>query len=561
MANENALLNDEYEEIDDESIDLDDLEEQLNNQIEEDLSELSFLEKEKEKITDPNSLGQIVKEVVWEQFINQMAATAGADFIKENNGLTLDLRNEAHIQTTENFANGKIATHNTEINYQERYDEWQDKFQKNEDGSIKTKKDRITGEEKAVLKPNAREAYDKNRENGSATVHNDHTLPVGEIIRDPEAAAHMTTEEQIAFANSEKNLGKLDAAANQSKGDSKMSDWLDSERDGKKPAERFNIDEEELRKRDAEAREEYERLKKEAEKRSVEAGKKSQRAEAKRIGGKAVRTVLMRLLADLVKEIISKLVSWFKSTNKKLKTLISSIKEAITSFVKNLKNSLIGALDATVTTVASAIFGPIVTTIRKAITLIKQGWRSLKEAIAYIKDPANKNKSVGLLLLEVGKIIIAGITAAGAIVLGEVIEKALIAIPGVGAFFAFEIPLLGSLANILGIFLGAVVAGIIGAIVIKKIQKLINKKKINELDSQIINKGNNILNNQTEIIAINKYKMVNNKERSLNNIKQNHAYASEIIKDASNKIFNDETNNDIQKDFDSMDQDLENLLN
>ncbi len=37
--------------------------------------------------------------------------------------------------------------------------------------------------------------------------------------------------------------------------------------------------------------------------------------------------------------------------------------------------------------------------------------------------------------------------------------------------FAVEIPLLGSLANILGIFLGAVVAGIIGAIAINIIEK------------------------------------------------------------------------------------------
>ena len=87
--------------------------------------------------------------------------------------------------------------------------------------------------------------------------------------------------------------------------------------------------------------------------------------------------------------------------------------------------------------------------------MLKQGWLSLKEAVAYIRNPENKGKPVGILMLEVGKIVIAGLSAAGAITLSEVIEKALVSIPGAGAFFAFDIPLLGSLANILGIFLGA----------------------------------------------------------------------------------------------------------
>lgn len=84
----------------------------------------------------------------------------------------------------------------------------------------------------------------------------------------------------------------------------------------KKAAERFNVDEEALRKKDKEAREEYEKQKKEAEKKSIEAGKQSQKEEAFRIGGKALRAVLMQLLADLVKEIIAKLVKWFKSAKR-----------------------------------------------------------------------------------------------------------------------------------------------------------------------------------------------------------------------------------------------------
>ena len=58
---------------------------------------------EKEKIGNVDHLGNVIMDVVWEQFTNQIVIVAGEDFIRENNGLKLDLRDEAHIQTTENF--------------------------------------------------------------------------------------------------------------------------------------------------------------------------------------------------------------------------------------------------------------------------------------------------------------------------------------------------------------------------------------------------------------------------------------------------------------------------
>lgn len=122
MAKENAIL-DKKEQLNEdltESFDFDELEEKLQSQLEEELADMQFLAEEKEKIGNPDNLGNVIMDVVWEQFINQVAVTAGEDFIKENRGLHLDLRKEAHIQTTENFADGKIATHNTEIDYQQR---------------------------------------------------------------------------------------------------------------------------------------------------------------------------------------------------------------------------------------------------------------------------------------------------------------------------------------------------------------------------------------------------------------------------------------------------------
>ena len=547
MAKENAVL-DKKEQMNEElteSFDFDELEEKLQSQLEEELADMQFLAEEKEKIGSPDNLGNVIMDVVWEQFINQVAVTAGEDFIKDNRGLHLDLRKEAHIQTTENFAEGKIATHNTEIDYQQRYDDWQSNFVKDENGNVVTHQTR-SGKEEATLVKGARKPFDDERKkrglvgNAEKGTDMDETVSVAEIIRDPSANAHMTQEERIEFDLSEKNLNEMDSRWNRSKGDTPTNEWLDNTNSkGQKPQEIFDNmtdeDVEKLRQKDAEAREEFEKKKKEAEQKSIEAGKKSRKEEAFRIGGKALRAVLMQLLAELVREIIAKLVKWFKSSKKALDTLLDSLKEAIHSFIGKMKQHLINAGNTLFTTVATAIIGPIVGTIKKVWIMLKQGWSSLKNAIAYIKDPANKGKPIGRLLMEVGKIVIAGMTGIGAMLLGEVIEKGLMTIP----VFAVEIPLLGSLANILGIFLGAVVAGIIGAIAINIIEKQIEKSmKRENLDTQI-DKGNEILKTQHQIQIVNEVLLDRDKENAQSNISGRHQEAASIMKDAYGNIMED----------------------
>ena len=564
MAKENAIL-DKKEQLNEdlvESFDFDELEEKLQSQLEEELADMQFLAEEKEKIGNPDNLGNVIMDVVWEQFLNQVAVTAGEDFIKENRGLHLDLRKEAHIQTTENFAEGKIATHNTEIDYQQRYDDWQSNFVKDENGNVVTHQTR-SGKEETTLVKGARKPFDEGRPTGSVENHTDmdHTVSAAEIIRDPAANAHMTKDEQIAFANSEANLNEMDSSLNRSKGDKSMTDWLDNPNaSGQKPDEIFDIsaeDEAKMRQKDAEAREEYEKQKKEAEQKSIEAGKKSRKEEAFRIGGKALRAVLMQLLAELVREIIAKLVKWFKSSKKALDSLLDSLKEAIHSFIGKMKQHLINAGNTVFTTVATAIIGPIVGTIKKVWIMLKQGWSSLKNAIAYIKDPANKGKPIGRLLMEVGKIVIAGMTGIGAMLLGEVIEKGLMTIP----IFAVEIPLLGSLANILGIFLGAAVAGIIGAIAINIIEKQIAKSmKQENVDAQIT-KGNEILRTQHQLQVVNEAKLDHTKSVAAQNIHERHSAVANMMADSVENIrkncATDESVDDAFEDIDKLFEELE----
>lgn len=505
------------------SIDFDELERKLVQELEDQMIDLKGLELDHEKIGNPDSIGKTIENVVWEQFINQIGVTAGEDFIKENRGLTLDLRDDAHIQTTANFSKGKIATHNTQIDYQQRYDDWQSNFQHHDDGSVVTHTTR-TGKEEATLASGARARFDKGRPTGSVErgTAMDHIISAGEIIRSAEANAHMTKEEQVAFANSKINLNEMDSSQNSSKGDRSMTDWLDNPNSkGQKPNEIFDISEaqdKKYREKDAQARAEYDKQKKKAEKRSIDSGKKSQREEGFRIGGKALRDTIRVLLAQLIKNIIRKLIAWFRSENRKLSTFIESIKQAITSFLSDMKKNLLTVGNTVLTTIATAIFGPVIGMLKKAWIFLKQGYNSVKQAIKFLKDPANKNMPFSLKMMTVGKIVIAGLSAGGAIVLGEIIEKGLMSIP----IFAFPIPTLGSLASLLGIFFGALVSGIIGALALNLIDRLIAKKLKEINESQQIKKRNDILSIQDKLIWVGENKVESTRDGAFSRIQQRH---------------------------------------
>ncbi len=565
MSNKNANLiirgNTVIDEDQFEDFDLDMLESQLQNDLDIKLSEFEFLKEEKEKIGSADSLGTTVMNTVWEQFLNQMSATAGEDFVKDNRGLRLDLSKDAHIQTTENFASGKIATHNDKIDYQERYDNYMSNFEKDANGNVKTHKDR-TGKEVATLAKGARKKYDKDRPTGSASkgTDMDHTVSAGEIMRDTSAGAHMSEKEKIKFANSEANLNEMDSSKNRSKGDKSMDDWLDNPNsNGQKPDEIFNISEKEkkeLRKKDEEARKEFEKQKAEGEKKSIETGKQSRKEEAFRIGGKALRAVFMTLLAELIKEIFGKLVLWFKSAHKNIKSLIEYIKNAVKSFVSKIKIHLLNAGNSAVGTIAQAIFGPVVSTIKKVFTLLKQGWKSLKEAIKFLKSPESKKLPFDLRMLEVGKIIVAGVSAVGAIVLGEVIEKGLMTIP----VFAFEIPIIGSLASVVGLFMGAIVSGVIGAIAINLINKKIAEKQKKEIMSTQITSGNEVLNLQHQVILVNDVKLERDKMNIASSIRNRHDMAANDIKESIKNIAkNCEEDVSLQDTFNDIDDLLSQL--
>ena len=532
MDKKNAVMKSEFNNENDlESFDLEALENKINDNIEEELKDLDYLESEHEKIGNPDNLGDVVQNIVWEQFINQLGSIAGEDFIKANHGSTLDLRNEAHIQTPENFKDGKISKHNhySRESLEQNYDRYKNmphkEFRKKyvnkqmdstlkragtlEKEGINTVQDIYTGKQI----PTARKTVD-GKDNPNAA-QREHVKSSDELFRNPSLQMANDNEALASIINDPENVqGYTTAKRNRSKSNKSVAEMDD--KDKTKHHEKANKRAEEFIKK----------KEKEGEERLKQEGRKTQKEEALRIGSSSLRAAVMALLAQLVKTIIGKLVTWFKSANKNLSTLKTSIKDAIVSFVTDLKTNLQIAGNSIISTIITSIGNPILNTIKKFWAILKQGWRALKDVYQYLKNPDNKSKPIDIRLMEIGKIVIVTLTAGGALLLGDLIEKKLSLIP----VFSIEIPLIGSLASILGLFFGAVGAGIIGAILLNYIDKKIAKKQKGESNKNIIDKSNKVLSLQAEQQIINTVKLDNIKLTANQNIINRHEDAAEIMK-------------------------------
>jgi len=561
MANENKTFELQSSEIDFDYEQLLEIENYLENNLKDVVEHIEQLDIDREKLQNNEYLQESIENIVWEQVQLQLAAQIGEEFIKENNGQTLDLRKEAHIQTAENFEKGKLATHNRDVDYQERYDTWQNNFVKDDLGNIKTHSTR-SGKIVNTLTKDARKPFDAGRPTGSKEkgTQMDHTVSAGEIIRDPKANAFLTKEEQIAFANSKVNLNEIRSDINQAKGDQSTTELFDNPNSkGQYAKEVHNIsskEEKQLREKDKEARAEYDRVRDEAEKRAIKSGKKSRRDEALKVSGKALKVALLQLLSEFLRELISKFISWLKDTERNLSTFIEKVKEAIISFVNNLSNHLLNVGKSVVTMIASAIVGPVINTFLKAWTFIHQGWKSLKEAIDYLNNPENKEKSVQIMMLEIGKIVVAGLTATGAIVVGEALGASLTASFPV---LAISIPLLGTIGSVIGTFMGATLSGIIGAFVLKMIDQQIVNKQITELSSKKIDQNNEMLVIQDQLLDVKNIKLQVEKNSIVSTIKERHDLAASLMKEKLSDIFS-ESRTDDKSDFDEIDALLQELL-
>ena len=109
MANENKTFELQSSEIDFDYEQLLEIENSLENNLKDVVEHIEQVDIDREKLQNNEYLQESIENIVWEQVQLQLAAQIGEEFIKDNNGQTLDLRKDAHIQTAENFEKEKLA--------------------------------------------------------------------------------------------------------------------------------------------------------------------------------------------------------------------------------------------------------------------------------------------------------------------------------------------------------------------------------------------------------------------------------------------------------------------
>lgn len=529
MANENANLERKQQNDDIESLllDFDELEEKLNDQLEEELSELEFLEEEKEKIGNPDALGKIILGEVWTQFGNQMG---------------LDLTNETLIQEYD-------RTHpdeSVEYNEKEGAKILQDKKYKDTRAEMKRKqeqgnlKDDYTGKD---LKPGEnfdvehvvkrKEIFENQRRKqagleASELANKDENMKavndsLNRSIKEKSNKEYVEKREQR-----EKDLIAQNESAKKKIDESNMSEVekkLAKEETDKRLQNKLDADDDLMMKADAKARKAI----------NKDIAKGAVKQTAKKAGKDALKTMVIAALFDLLKEVMNGLVRFFKTKAKSFTIFLNEMKESVKKFLSHITNLLKTGASSFVGTVITEIFGPIVSVFKKLASLIKQGVSTVIDAVRYLTDKENKNKPISIKIAQVGKIVTAGLVAAGAIFGGELVEKALLTIPGMQT----PIPLLGTLANVVGMFIASLVSGIIGAIIINFIDRFIAKKQKEMINSEKVEQGNKVLSTQHEIQGVNEARLKITKENIVSNIRNRHIEAAIQMKEQYVQIFDD----------------------
>lgn len=522
--NKEAIL--DYINFNEKELYFEDIETSLQKDLKLQLSDFLVLESEKEKIGNPDSLGKVILEEIWNQFGNQIG---------------LDMTNETLIQEynrkhPEKY-NKDIA--NT-IMKDEKYKKANANMKKqHKEGQLK---DSYTGKEITI----------------SDIPNLDHVVPRKELYDNiRRKQANIETKD---LANKKENLAPTNESLNKSKKEKSNQEYINkrSEREkelikqNKKQHEKINNS----NKSEAEKNIEHKKIDKRLQdkldaddKLMLEIDITARKAinkdifkgvakeTAKKAGKDALKIMVITALFDLLKSIMKALVHFFKESHKTFELFLNEMKKAIQDFISHISNFIKAGISSMIGTIVSEIFGPIVSLFKKLASLIKQGISSFMDVFYYLKDSVNTNIPINIKIAQIGKIITVGLAATGAIISSELIEKILLQIPVMN----IKIPHLGSIANITGMFFASLLSGILGAIVINHINRYILKQQKNKNLDDRIDKKNEILKTQNKIINIKIEKLSNLKEQTFYSMKKNREQAKEIINNTITTVLENST--------------------
>lgn len=521
---ENELLVLGTEEVDEsKNINYDELEELLEQQFTMEFSNLEKLELECKEISSPDKLGDVILDEIWDQFANQIGLDMTSDTL-------LKQYNDKH-------PNGYTKEEGAKIMKDKRYTDAKNAMkEKKKSGNLK---DKYTGK---TLKLN---------ENANL----DHVVARKQIFENSwRKIADIDTAD---LANKKENLAATNESLNKSKGAKSNSEYIKDrevrEKNLKEQVERANKKIDKMNISDAEKR----NLKAENNKKlndkltadsdkMIKAEKRANKAINKHIAKKvpvkmvnkagkdAIKAMLVAALFGMLKEIMNALVRYFKSKKQSFDTFLEEMKKALHSFFGKIKDFIKVGVDSFVGSIVGEIIGAFAEKLRKLPNLLKQLFGSIRESISYLSKPENQSHSTVIKIAHVSKIITSALVGVGAMFLGEYFEHFLNKIPGM----TFEIKLLGTIANILGMFLASLLTGILGAIIINGLDGFISRKLQAENKRQQANKRNELLRIQEVQIFVAEQNVAVKRNDIFSKMAKNHQKLRELLGNVDEEFSN-----------------------
>ena len=522
MENELLVLNTE-EVNESENLNYDELEELLEQQFTMEFSNLEKLELECKEISSPDKLGDVILDEIWNQFANQIGLDMTSDTL-------LKQYNDKH-------SNGYTKEEGAKILKDKRYI----------DANKAMKETQKTG--------NLKDEYTGKKLKINEKANLDHVVARKQLFENSwRKIADIDTAD---LANKKENFAATNESLNKSKGATSNSDYVKNrevrEKKLRDQVQRANekIDKKNIsdaEKRNLKAINEKKLNDKLAadSKKMLNAEKKAKKAinkdiakkvpvkVANKAGKDAVKAMFVAALFGMLKEIMNALVRFFKSKKRSFDSFLDEMKNALHSFFGKIRDFIKVGIDSFVGSIVGEIIGAFAQKLKKLPNLIKQLFGSIRESISYLSNPENQTHSTAIKIAHISKIITSGLVAVGALFLGEYFEQFLNKIPGM----TFEIKLLGTLANILGMFLASLLTGILGAIIINGIDGFISRKLQDENKKQQADKKNELLRIQDVQIFVAEQNVAVKRNDIFSKMAKNHQKLRELLGNVQEEFYN-----------------------
>lgn len=522
MENELLVLNTE-EVNESENLNYDELEELLEQQFTMEFSNLEKLELECKEISSPDKLGDVILDEIWSQFANQIGLDMTSDTL-------LKQYNDKH-------PNGYTKEEGAKIMKDKRYTDANNAMkERQKNGNLK---DEYTGK---TIKINEK-------------ANLDHVIPRKQIFENPwRKIADIETSD---LANKSENFAATNESLNKSKGAKSNSEYIKNrelrEKNLKDQLKRVNDKIDKMNISDAEKR----NLKAENNKRlndklaadskkmlksektakkaiNKDIAKKASVRMANKAGKDAIKAMFIAALFGMLKEIMNALVRYFKAKKQSFDTFIEEMKKALHSFFGKIRDFIKVGVDSFVGSIVGEIIGAFAEKLRKLPNLVKQLFGSIRESISYLSNPENQSHSTAIKIAHVSKIITSALLGVGAMFLGEYFEQFLNKIPGM----TFEIKLLGTIANILGMFFASLLTGILGAIIINGLDGFISRKLQDENKKQQADKKNELLRIQDVQIFVAEQNVAVKRNDIFSKMAKNHQKLRELLGNVDEEFSN-----------------------